>query len=100
VKEELDLKNIFTFHKRAEEMDYQYDFVVSRAVAPLPDLLKWTDRKYLYKQLNEKGNGLICLKGGDLTNEIEGISNVRITPLSTYFTEDFFKDKSLVYKQK
>lgn len=100
VKEELDLKNIFTFHKRAEEMDYQYDFVVSRAVAPLPDLLKWTDRKYLYKQLNEKGNGLICLKGGDLTNEIEGISNVRITPLSTYFTEDFFQDKSLVYKQK
>ncbi len=100
VKEELDLKNIFTFHKRAEEMDYQYDFVVSRAVAPLPDLLKWTDRKYLYKQLNEKGNGLVCLKGGDLTNEIEGISNVRITPLSTYFTEDFFKDKSLVYKQK
>ena len=99
-KEATGIKNIFTFHARAEEMEYQYDFVVSRAVAPLKDLMRWSTKKYLPKHLNEKRNGLICLKGGDLTAEIEGVKIVQTTPLSTYFTEEFFKDKSLVYVPK
>lgn len=99
VKEELDLKNIFTFHSRAEQMDYQYDFVVTRAVAPLIDLLIWTKRKYLPKDQNRVANGLIALKGGDLNQEIAdtGLLHTVTTPLSSYFSESFFSDKSLVY---
>jgi 16S rRNA (guanine527-N7)-methyltransferase len=99
-KEATGIKNIFTFHARAEEMEYQYDFVVSRAVAPLKDLMRWSTKKYLPKHLNKKRNGLICLKGGDLTAEVEGVKIVQTTPLATYFSEDFFKDKSLVYVPK
>ena len=99
-KEAVGLKNIFTFHARAEDMEYQYDYVVSRAVAPLKDLMRWSTKKYLPKHLNEKRNGLICLKGGDLTAEKEGVKIVETTPLSAYFTEDFFQDKSLVYVPK
>ena len=99
-KEAVALKNIFTFHSRAEDMEYKYDFVVSRAVAPIKDLMKWSTTKFLPKHLNEKRNGLICLKGGDLTTEKAGIKIVETTPLSEYFTEDFFQDKSLVYVPK
>ncbi len=99
VKEELELKNIFTFHSRAEQMDYQYDFVVTRAVAPLADLLFWTKRKYLSKDQNRVANGLIALKGGDLNQEIAdtGLQHTVTVPLSTFFNESFFSDKSLVY---
>jgi 16S rRNA (guanine527-N7)-methyltransferase len=99
-KEELGLKNIFTFHSRAEEMEYQYDYVVSRAVAPLRDLMRWSTTKYSGKHLNEKHNGLICLKGGDLSEETAGLKMVKTTPLCEYFTEDFFQDKSLLYAPK
>ncbi|MFN8277685.1 MAG: 16S rRNA (guanine(527)-N(7))-methyltransferase RsmG [Chitinophagales bacterium] len=98
VKEALDLKNVFTFHCRAESMDFQYDFVVSRAVAPLPDLLQWTKGKYAARHRHEIRNGLICLKGGDLTQELEGISKVEKKPLSDFFNEPFFEQKFLVYK--
>jgi 16S rRNA (guanine527-N7)-methyltransferase len=99
-KEATGLRNIFTFHSRAEEMEYQYDFVVSRAVAPLRDLMKWSTTKFLPKHLNEKRNGLICLKGGDLTAEKAGIKIVQSYPLTDYFTEEFFQDKSLIYVPK
>lgn len=97
VKESAGLKNIFTFHSRAEEMPYQYDFVVSRAVAPLKELLQWSAKKYLPKNLNEKRNGLICLKGGDLALETSGVSHVEHHPLSEYFAETYYKDKALLY---
>lgn len=97
VKESLDLKNIFTFHARAEEMDFQYDFVVSRAVAPLTDLLRWTKGKYLNKNQHPVRNGLICLKGGDIAAEIEGVKGVRKIPIADYFPEKVFEDKYIVY---
>ena len=99
-KEELGLKNIWTFHSRAEEMEYYFDYVVSRAVAPIRDLMRWSTRKFSADHHNQKRNGLICLKGGDLTEESAGIKIVQITALSEYFTEDFYKDKSLVYVPK
>jgi len=99
-KEATGLKNIFTFHSRAEDMEYRYDYVVSRAVAPLRELMRWSGTKFLPRHLNEKRNGLICLKGGDLATEIAGIKIVETTPLSAYFSEDFFQDKSLVYVPK
>ncbi len=97
VAEAIELKNVFTFHQRVEQMPYQYDFVVSRAVAPAADLLAWTRGKYLTKKLNFISNGLICLKGGDLTKELQGIHKAKQVPLSTYYSEEFFEDKSLVY---
>lgn len=102
VKDELQLKNVFTFHSRAEQMDFQYDFVVSRAVAPLGELLAWSKKKYLPKDQNNRHNGLICLKGGNIDEEIatSGAKKVEKTPLSDYYSEDFFKDKYLVYVQQ
>ena len=100
VKTKLGLKNTFIFHARAEEMDYQYDFVVSRAVAKLPELLGWTKGMYLPKDQNTFHNGLICLKGGDIDAELATVSNVKKFPISNYFNEDFFKDKFIVYKEQ
>ncbi len=102
VKEATGLSNLFTFHSRAEQMPYQYDFVVTRAVAPLQDLLQWTKGKYLSKDLNTLKNGLIALKGGNLEDEIAqtGLTHVLKTPLSKFYTEDFFAGKSIVYVQQ
>ena len=100
VQTRLGLKNTFIFHTRAEDMDYQYDFVVSRAVAPLSDLLRWTKGKYLPKDQNAFKNGLICLKGGDIDAELSAVSNVKKFPVSKYFDEEFFKDKYIIYKEQ
>jgi 16S rRNA (guanine527-N7)-methyltransferase len=100
VKEELGLKNVFTFHERAEQMDFKYDFVVSRAVAPLEDLLNWTRGKYAQHDHHQIHNGLICLKGGDIGPETSGVKNTRKLPLSDFFQEEFFKDKYLVYVEQ
>ena len=97
VKEEIGGKNVFTFHARAEEMKFQYDFVVSRAVAPLSDLLSWTKGKYASQNHHAVHNGLICLKGGDIDAEISVVKNARKLPLINFFQEEFFKDKFLVY---
>jgi 16S rRNA (guanine527-N7)-methyltransferase len=100
VKTKLGLKNTFIFHSRAEEMDYQYDFVVSRAVAPLSELLGWTKGKYLPKDQNTFKNGLICLKGGDIDAELALVKNAKKFPISNYFNEEFFKDKFIVYTEQ
>ncbi len=99
VKEATGLTNVFTFHSRAEEMDFQYDFVVSRAVAPLGDLINWTKKKYLVKNLNQMPNGLICLKGGNTEEEIKQVllRDVQKIPISNYFEGNFFADKHLIY---
>ena len=100
IKDEIGLKNIFTFHSRAEDMDFKYDFVVSRAVAPLSDLLAWSKGKYLPHNHQGIHNGLICLKGGNIESEISVVSNAKKIPISTYFNQDFFKDKYIVYKEQ
>ncbi|HLP49971.1 MAG TPA: 16S rRNA (guanine(527)-N(7))-methyltransferase RsmG [Chitinophagales bacterium] len=100
VKEEIGLTNIFTFHARAEQMEYQYDFVVSRAVAPLADLLTWTHGKYAGKDQNAIPNGLICLKGGDITEELSVVKKAYKIPLTKFFEEESFKDKFLVYVEQ
>jgi 16S rRNA (guanine527-N7)-methyltransferase len=100
VKTKLGLKNTFIFHSRAEEMDYQYDFVVSRAVAPLSELLGWTKGMYLPKDQNTFKNGLICLKGGDIDAELALVKNAKKFPVANYFNEEFFKDKFVVYSEQ
>ena len=92
----IGLKNIVTHHGRAEEIkNKKFDGVVSRAVAPLKDLLKWSNP--LIKKESKNYSGLICLKGGDLANEIsESNCNPLIWQIENIFEEDFFKEKYLL----
>lgn len=103
VAESLGLKNVTAVHTRVEALKGQkFDFVVSRAVAPLKDLWFWA-RPLLSvgKQSEELGNGLICLKGGDLHMEIsESDTRPRMTAVNTIFPEPYFEEKYLLYVRK
>lgn len=94
----LGLKNVETRWCRAEEVKEKFDFVVSRAVMPLTDLIKIIRKNISKEQRNGLPNGLICLKGGELEHEILPVKNISdITPLSDYFEEEYFTTKSVVY---
>ena len=94
----LGLTNITTRWCRAEEEKGKFDFVVSRAVMPLADLVKICRKNIAKEGRNALPNGLICLKGGELENETYPMKNsVDITPLSDYFSEEYFKTKKVVY---
>lgn len=98
----LNLKNLTTQHTRAEEIKTRkFDFAVSRAVAPLKDLWRWSAPLIKKGGKSPAQNGLICLKGGDLHQEIsESNCKPRLIELSTLYAEPFFKDKFLVYVAK
>lgn len=99
VAEAVGLTNITTQHTRAEEIkNRQFDFVVSRAVAPVKDLWRWGHPLIKKGNKQELPNGLICLKGGDLVQEIsESGVKPRMIPLDDIFQEDFFKEKYLLH---
>ena len=103
IAKEIHLKNITTQHTRAEEIkNRKFDFAVSRAVAPLKDLWKWS-KPLLKNPKSEIRNpklspGLICLKGGDLAREIsESGTKPRVMEISEIFPEEFFKEKYILY---
>lgn len=94
----IGLKNVTTRHCRAEEEKAEFDFVVSRAVMPLTDLLKIIRKNISRDQQNALPNGLICLKGGELANEVMPVKNqTEIYDLKNYFEEEFFETKKVVY---
>ena len=96
----IGLTNVHTSHSRAEEIKEKYSFVVSRAVMQLPDLVKICRKNISKEQNNALPNGIICLKGGDMTAETAPFKNCReIVDVSDYFQEEFFKDKKVVYVQ-
>lgn len=98
VAKAIGLKNCTPKHIRGEEEKGKYDFVVSRAVMPLPDLVKITRKNISKTQRNAMLNGIICLKGGSLDSEIAGYKNkCELTEISTWFNEEWFKEKYLVY---
>ncbi|VBB43519.1 Ribosomal RNA small subunit methyltransferase G [uncultured Paludibacter sp.] len=98
VSNEIGLKNIELYHKRVQEEKGKYDFVVSRAVMPLDDLVKLSRKNISPKQQNALPNGLICLKGGELQHEILPYKNIAETyDLSEFFEGEFFKTKKVVY---
>jgi 16S rRNA (guanine527-N7)-methyltransferase len=98
VAEAIGLENVSFAHKRAEEEKGQFDFIVSRAVMPLDDLIKLSRKNIKKEQINALPNGLICLKGGELQNEISKYKNKSlIIDLKNYFKEDFFDTKKVVY---
>lgn len=96
----IGLENVRTSHSRAEEIKYKYSFVVSRAVMQLPDLVKICRKNISKEQENVLPNGIICLKGGDMSAETHPFRNsCEIIEVSNYFNEEYFKDKKVVYVQ-
>lgn len=94
----LGLKNVKASHLRAEQVTDQYDFVVSRAVTRLIDFYPWIKGKFNKDSKNAIPNGILYLKGGDLTEEIaESRLKAELYPLSAYFKEEFFETKYVVY---
>ena len=100
VAEAIGLKNVTFRHCRAEEEKQQFDFVVSRAVMPLADLIKIIKKNISPKQQNALPNGLICLKGGELEHETMPFKHKTVIhSLSENFEEEFFETKKVVYSQ-
>lgn len=99
VAQALGLKNVQAAQMSGEEEKGKYDFVVSRAVMPLPDLVKIIKKNVDHKrQQNSLPNGLLCLKGGDLTAETHPFKNiVSTTEISQFFNEEWFKQKYVIY---
>ncbi len=97
VKNGLDLKNVKTFNCRVEEIDDTYDFIVSRAVAQMETFHRWVKNKVHKKHQHELKNGILYLKGGDLTEELAKFPKAVIHELSDFFDEDFFETKKVVY---
>lgn len=94
----IKLNNCTFVHARMEEVKEKFDFVVSRAVMPLPDLVRLVKKNIRKENNNAQPNGLICLKGGDLQSEIQPFrKQAEIYPLSNFFEEDYFTTKQGIY---
>ena len=94
----IGITNVVAEHIRGEEEKGKYNFIVSRAVMPLPDLIKIVKKNISKEQNNALPNGVIVLKGGNTEGEIhEHKKLAEITPLSNWFKDDWFKEKSLIY---
>ena len=99
VSEGLGLKNVTAVHGRVEKLKEKFHFVVSRAVTQMPEFLRWLKGKFEKEQFNEKHNGVLYLKGGDLAEELAGL-RCEIFQLKNYFEEEFFDTKKVVYLSK
>lgn len=97
VVEGLGLTNVDTLHGRVEELKTQFDFIVSRAVAAMPTFVHWTKGKIKKESLQERKNGILYLKGGDLSEELQDYRTAQTFDLEDYFKEDFFETKKVVY---
>jgi 16S rRNA (guanine527-N7)-methyltransferase len=98
VSQALGLKNLTSEHHRAENVEGSFDFIVSRAVTRMEPFISWIDTKIKAKNINQLPNGILYLKGGDLTEEMAEIKRkYTIYNLPDYFEEEFFETKKVVY---
>ncbi|MFT6716381.1 MAG: 16S rRNA (guanine527-N7)-methyltransferase, partial [Saprospiraceae bacterium] len=98
ITESLGLTNVHAEHIRGEKIKKQFDFIVSRAVTNLSSFQNWIKGKIKKKQINVMSNGVLYLKGGDLQQEITNARlNCQLYPLSSYYSEEFFSTKFIVY---
>jgi len=97
VVEGLGITNVKTTHSRVEEINDTYDFIVSRAVAAMPTFVHWIKGKITKKQQNELKNGILYLKGGNLSEELKDFEKATIYNLSDFYTEEFFETKKIVH---
>lgn len=97
VVEGLGLKNVKTTHTRVEEVDETYDFIVSRAVAAMPTFVHWVKGKVKKTSNHDLKNGILYLKGGDLSEELKDYKSTTLYNLSDFYTEDFYETKKVVH---
>ncbi|MEL6918548.1 MAG: 16S rRNA (guanine(527)-N(7))-methyltransferase RsmG [Bacteroidota bacterium] len=93
----LELTNVKAMHTRVEDLDTRFDFIVSRAVAAMPTFVRWTKGRIKKESLHDRKNGILYLKGGDLTKELRDYRTVQIFDLTDSFDEVFFDTKKVVY---
>ena len=97
VVESLGLTNVRAEQMRAENVTEQFDFVVSRAVTNMPDFVVWTKNKIKKINNHELKNGILYLKGGDLTEELSDFPKAKQHDISKFFEDEFFETKKVVY---
>ena len=98
ISDELGLSNVKVVNQRAEENHSEYDFIVSRAVAPLEKLLRWSQKNIKKDSKNEVKNGFLCLKGGDLREETAHIKkHIRVYNLSDWYNDPFYETKKILH---
>lgn len=97
VADALDLENVTAQHLRAEQVKQNFDFVVSRAVTQMPEFVKWVQKKIKKESKNTLPNGILYLKGGDLTHELKNFPQAQQISIQSFFEEDFFESKKVVY---
>lgn len=98
VAKAIGLKNVEAIHRRGEDEKGKFDFVVSRAVMPLPDMVKIVRKNISRQQHNALPNGIITLKGGNLDDEIKPFRKLAdVTSVSAFFGEEWFEGKNVVY---
>ncbi|MBT8196532.1 MAG: 16S rRNA (guanine(527)-N(7))-methyltransferase RsmG [Bacteroidia bacterium] len=101
IVQSLELKNVKVINDRVENLNFKYDFVVNRALAPIEQIAHWMNDKLLSKGFNDLENGFLMLKGGELANELEDYKKqAQVVNLSEYYSEEFFETKKLVYLPK
>ncbi len=97
VVEALGLQNVIAIHGRAEKVEGEFDFIVSRAVTQMDDFVKWVRKKIRRKNRHELKNGILYLKGGDLQEELKNFPSAKVFSLTDYFDDSFFETKKLVH---
>ena len=97
VIKELELKNINSQWSRVEDLDCSYDFLVTRAVAKMPNLINWSKGRFNNYSFHDIENGIIALKGGNIDDELNGISEKKILDIKNIFDIQYFCDKKIVY---
>lgn len=97
VVEGLGIENVIAINSRVEEIKGHFDFIVSRAVAAMPTFTHWVKGKIKKESVHERRNGILYLKGGDLSEELKNYRTAQVFELPDYFTEDFYETKKVVY---
>ena len=93
----LKLKNVKSEWSRAENLDYKYDFLVTRAVAKMSLLIEWSKGKFNKNSNNQIANGIIALKGGNVDEELKNIQQKKIVDIKDIFDTHYFLDKKIIY---
>jgi 16S rRNA (guanine527-N7)-methyltransferase len=93
----IGLTNLQAHHMRAEDVIGKFDFIVSRAVTEFVTFYRWVKPKIEKKGFNDLANGILYLKGGDISGEVGGFKDVKVIELSDFFPEEFFETKKVVY---
>ena len=97
VAEALGLQNVTAIHARAEKVQGEFDFIVSRAVTKMDDFVTWVRKKIRRKNKHQLKNGVLYLKGGDLSEELQNFPSAKLFDLTDYFEDPFFETKKVVH---